>query len=73
MMIGMYNHLRNARYLGSMLPFSEGEPGSLDQHENPFFFVWEYRMFTHYLGDDALNVDKYFFEIIVMVKVETAA
>ena len=32
MMIGvynLYNHLRNARYLGSMKPFSEGEPGSL--------------------------------------------
>ena len=29
MMIGVYNHLRNARYLGSMKPFSEGEPGSL--------------------------------------------
>ena len=26
MMIGVYNHLRNARYLGSMKPFSEGEP-----------------------------------------------
>ena len=25
----MYKHLRNARYLGSMKPFSEGEPGSL--------------------------------------------
>ena len=24
-MIGMYNHLRNARYLGSMKPFSEGD------------------------------------------------
>ena len=29
MMIGVYNHLRNERYLGSMKPFSEGEPGSL--------------------------------------------
>ena len=28
-MIGGYNHLRNERYLGSMKPFSEGEPGSL--------------------------------------------
>ncbi len=27
--IGVYNHFRNARYLGSMKPFSEGEPGSL--------------------------------------------
>ena len=26
---GVLHHLRNARYLGSMLPFSEGEPGSL--------------------------------------------
>ena len=26
---GVYNHLRKARYLGSMKPFSEGEPGSL--------------------------------------------
>ena len=26
---GVYNHFRNTRYLGSMLPFSEGEPGSL--------------------------------------------
>ena len=26
---GVYNHFRNARYLGSMKPFSEGEPGSL--------------------------------------------
>ena len=25
MMIGVYNHLRNARYLGSMKPFSEGD------------------------------------------------
>ena len=25
----MYNQLRKARYLGSMKPFSEGEPGSL--------------------------------------------
>ncbi len=29
MMIGVYNHLRKARYLGEPLPFSEGEPGSL--------------------------------------------
>ena len=26
---GVYNHLRNARHLGSMKPFSESEPGSL--------------------------------------------
>jgi len=26
---GVYSHLRNERYLGSMKPFSEGEPGSL--------------------------------------------
>ncbi len=26
---GVYNHLRNAKYLDSTLPFSEGEPGSL--------------------------------------------
>ena len=26
---GVYNHLRNERYLGSMKPFSEGEPGFL--------------------------------------------
>ena len=26
---GVCNHFRNATYLGSMLPFSEGEPGSL--------------------------------------------
>ncbi len=26
---GVSNHLRNARYLSSMKPFSEGEPGSL--------------------------------------------
>ena len=25
MMIGVYNHLRNGRYLGSMKPFSEGD------------------------------------------------
>ena len=29
-MIGVYNHLRNARYLASMKPFSESEPGSLE-------------------------------------------
>ena len=29
MMIGAYSHLQNAQYLGSMKPFSEGEPGSL--------------------------------------------
>ena len=29
MMIGVSNHLRNAKYLGSMKPFSEGESGSL--------------------------------------------
>ena len=29
MMIGVYNHLRNARYLGSITIFSFGEPGSL--------------------------------------------
>ena len=27
--LGGYNHLQNARYLGSMKPFLEGEPGSL--------------------------------------------
>ena len=26
---GVYNHFLNGRYLGSMKPFSEGEPGSL--------------------------------------------
>ena len=26
---GVYSHLRNEWYLGSMKPFSEGEPGSL--------------------------------------------
>ena len=26
---GVFHHLRNARYLGSMIPFLEGEPGSL--------------------------------------------
>ena len=29
MMIGVSNQLQNERYLGSMKPFSEGEPGSL--------------------------------------------
>ena len=32
----MYNHHRNARYLGSIttLPFSEGEPGSLGEADD---------------------------------------
>ena len=30
---GVYNHFRNAKYLSSTKPFSEGEPGSLGQPE----------------------------------------
>ena len=30
----VYNHLRNATYLDSTLPFSEGEPGSLGMTAN---------------------------------------
>ena len=37
MMIGVYNHLRNARYLASMLPFSEGDwiPRDSKNQQNP--------------------------------------
>ena len=41
MMISMSNHLRNAWYLGSMKPFSEGEPGSLGTlHIYLYTFCW---------------------------------
>ena len=35
----MSNHLRNAKYLGSLKPFSEGEPGSLGSFE--LFVVYQ--------------------------------
>ena len=38
-MIGVSNHLRNGWYLGSMKPFSEGEPGSLGK-EKSHTIIW---------------------------------
>ena len=47
MMIGVYNHLRNERYLGSMKPFSEGDwiPGVVG-NEGPSTFT------GRYIGDE---------------------
>ena len=39
---GVYNHLRNARYLGSMKPFSEGEPGCLGDGWKIHFLLARY-------------------------------
>ena len=41
---GVYNHLWTARYLGSMKPFSEGEPGSLGDKDcflNEIMVSWD--------------------------------
>ena len=40
MVIRVYSHLRNARYLGSMKPFSEGERGSVGSRLMGTLFPW---------------------------------